>query len=761
MTRRGKHPTDRGWAWVVLAASMGSHFLNGALAYSVGVLHVGLLHTFESESVTMVAMAGAVNTGLVCIAAPLAGYIINRFGCRTCCVLGGLLCFAGYTSSAFVTSIVLLFFTFGIIAGTGLGLIYSATNITIGFYFERLRGVASGISNSFQGVGILSGSVIFQALIDTYRVSGTFLLLGAVSLHFCFFGMFFRPSIYEGNSLEIEAEDPQEITDMKMEATDQEKHLKELNLADFEEESQSLLEKSRESRAEVAENVISGLSRRVSNIKDDIRAVNTDGATAETVNINDVSANTVHRDGSTAENVNINYLHGNAMNIDDEALAEEANSSPTQQSVTETRSDMCDSVPTKDTLPGITSDNQNELKHQRCINTSETSAQSQEPHSVSEEQFNNPVSNRDALTNTDSALSGKTRPEEDSHQQHPSHEDEEFTNKAVSKQECERLAISSPDAALSGKTRPEEDSLQQHPSHEDSTTKAASSQERERLAISSPDALKNYQEGNSTGEQVQKRRWGCCGSYIRLLSDKAFMLHCVSLFVANVHIGGVFLHLPEYVQHHGTTPSKAAQLFVAVGCIALVSKLSCGFALSDPNIDPLILSMGMMGLNGIFTCLFPLYVDTYVKQMVFSALFGLYFGGLYALTNPILVRFAGVSGLADAYGISMFLLGMGYLLGPTLAAMILDAGGTYSHSFLFLGLMMLSGALLDMTAARFLQSREKIAEAKQNADWSAEDEGGVKTCQSQTEVANHEEADADAHWLAEDVSDTNTSQSKP
>ncbi|KAL8580886.1 hypothetical protein ACOMHN_039586 [Nucella lapillus] len=65
---RRQHPTDSGWAWVVLLASLGSHCLNGALIYSVGVLHTGLLHTFESDSVTMVAMTGAVNTGLVCIA---------------------------------------------------------------------------------------------------------------------------------------------------------------------------------------------------------------------------------------------------------------------------------------------------------------------------------------------------------------------------------------------------------------------------------------------------------------------------------------------------------------------------------------------------------------------------------------------------------------------------------------------------------------------------------------------------------------------
>ena len=49
-------------------------------------------------------------------------------------------------------------------AGLGLGLTFSATTITVGLHFHRLRGLASGISSSFTGAGILVGSVLFQVL---------------------------------------------------------------------------------------------------------------------------------------------------------------------------------------------------------------------------------------------------------------------------------------------------------------------------------------------------------------------------------------------------------------------------------------------------------------------------------------------------------------------------------------------------------------------------------------------------------------------
>ena len=54
-------------------------------------------------------------------------------------------------------------------------------------------------------------------------------------------------------------------------------------------------------------------------------------------------------------------------------------------------------------------------------------------------------------------------------------------------------------------------------------------------------------------------------NYLAVLTNKAFMLHCFSAMAANIHVSGVYLHLPEYVQSLGTSPTQAAALFVAVG----------------------------------------------------------------------------------------------------------------------------------------------------------------------------------------------------
>ena len=59
--------------------------------------------------------------------------------------------------------------------------------------------------------------------------------------------------------------------------------------------------------------------------------------------------------------------------------------------------------------------------------------------------------------------------------------------------------------------------------------------------------------------------------------------------------------------------------------------------------------------------------DSYLKQLAFSAQFGLYSGGLYAMINPTLVRFVSVERMAHGYGVTVFFMGFGYAIGPLLA----------------------------------------------------------------------------------------------
>ena len=59
--------TDSGYAWLVLAASVGCNYLSGVLVYFVGVIHVELLEKYRDD-VTTTAWAGSVYSSLQMLA---------------------------------------------------------------------------------------------------------------------------------------------------------------------------------------------------------------------------------------------------------------------------------------------------------------------------------------------------------------------------------------------------------------------------------------------------------------------------------------------------------------------------------------------------------------------------------------------------------------------------------------------------------------------------------------------------------------------
>nr|KAG5695058.1 hypothetical protein BaRGS_032551 [Batillaria attramentaria] len=179
------HPVDRGWAWVVLVASLGNRYVSGALVYLVGVIHVELLNKFHKNATTT-AWAGAIFSSLQMLGGPLATWFVDNYGCRITMVTGAVLLCAGFTASAFAPSISVLVVTYGLIAGTGLALTYAPVFLVISFNFSRLLGLASGLKvNALHlSVFLSAASAISTSLFPLY--SGTYL---GQMVFACLFGL--------------------------------------------------------------------------------------------------------------------------------------------------------------------------------------------------------------------------------------------------------------------------------------------------------------------------------------------------------------------------------------------------------------------------------------------------------------------------------------------------------------------------------------------------------------------------------------------
>jgi hypothetical protein len=62
-------------------------------------------------------------------------------------------------------------------------------------------------------------------------------------------------------------------------------------------------------------------------------------------------------------------------------------------------------------------------------------------------------------------------------------------------------------------------------------------------------------------------RWKTADNYVIVITNKGFMLHCFAVLMTSLHMAGVYMHLVEYTLTLGSTPTRAAALFVSVGIL--------------------------------------------------------------------------------------------------------------------------------------------------------------------------------------------------
>lgn len=124
-------------------------------------------------------------------AGPIASVLCSKFGCRLVTVTGALIGASGLILSIFCTSIHLMYVTFGLITGFGLGMTYLPAIVCVAYYFEQKRSLAIGIACCGSGVGTLVFGVFAGYLLENYGWRGGMLIEAGLVLHCCALGMIF------------------------------------------------------------------------------------------------------------------------------------------------------------------------------------------------------------------------------------------------------------------------------------------------------------------------------------------------------------------------------------------------------------------------------------------------------------------------------------------------------------------------------------------------------------------------------------------
>lgn len=110
----------------------------------------------------------------------ITGFYIARIGTRLVTAIGGVLVGLGYLLSSFATNIETMAFTYGCIAGTGVGIAYGVPMLVAARWFPDKKGLAVGLTIIGFGLSPLVTAPLANRLIDIYTVRPTLRILGLV-----------------------------------------------------------------------------------------------------------------------------------------------------------------------------------------------------------------------------------------------------------------------------------------------------------------------------------------------------------------------------------------------------------------------------------------------------------------------------------------------------------------------------------------------------------------------------------------------------
>ena len=85
------------------------------------------------------------------LSGPIVAGLANQFGCRVVVMGGAVITSIMYVITAFAPSVYLQMATFGVVGGISTGCTYIASLIVIAQYFDKKRGIATGITMAGSG----------------------------------------------------------------------------------------------------------------------------------------------------------------------------------------------------------------------------------------------------------------------------------------------------------------------------------------------------------------------------------------------------------------------------------------------------------------------------------------------------------------------------------------------------------------------------------------------------------------------------------
>ncbi|XP_040074429.1 LOW QUALITY PROTEIN: monocarboxylate transporter 6-like [Ixodes scapularis] len=175
--------------WHVAALGFLEAFLVSVIISNSGFFYVGLMEEFDvnRESATW---PRSVTSSLFLLSGCLMAPLQRKMSLFAIFFLGGLFAWTGVVASAFVPNMTWMTITLGAIYGVGLGITTMTYSILLALYFDKYRGLTSGMKYAGASCAGLVFPKLLAYLQDKYSFRGTLLICGGIVMHVSAIGIF-------------------------------------------------------------------------------------------------------------------------------------------------------------------------------------------------------------------------------------------------------------------------------------------------------------------------------------------------------------------------------------------------------------------------------------------------------------------------------------------------------------------------------------------------------------------------------------------
>ncbi|KAJ3261714.1 hypothetical protein HK103_004665 [Boothiomyces macroporosus] len=175
-------PVDTGYAWIVVLSSFIVQFFTLGLAYISGIYIADYIKDpmFTGYSTSEISLIGSFTTaGMPFFAIP-AGNLVDRFGHRTVGIVGGVLYMLSLVLASLSCNYWQLLLTQGVMLGLTISIAYFPALTIVSQWFDKKKGLATGIAVGGSGIGGLVLSPITSWMISSFGRERALLVTGIV-----------------------------------------------------------------------------------------------------------------------------------------------------------------------------------------------------------------------------------------------------------------------------------------------------------------------------------------------------------------------------------------------------------------------------------------------------------------------------------------------------------------------------------------------------------------------------------------------------